>query len=316
MNTPDKLQYIHFIQNIHSYEDAQGFLRRVRHTPIGKYPLTTSRKLWMAFAIYKFRTDVDANEVVWANARNVVIGLIRGNCPSSHVETYLATFEEWKRGDYANFVADIASFYYNLMEIKRSIEDTRNPETTREWSPHYVALITKIRRSCEAIGCLEAVERFMERMELEKYSAVAGVMRRAYWDKIEEDIRNEDFTLLLQNVEEMVSYMGDILPMRESREEMDDVLSVAYIQQRIQTKTFDNEYLVSLFEYIVRFARQWDSVAAEAQYDAIRRTVLELIEGSYAENPCHVIRTTFETAMEIVMKLRTVVKVMRSCEHV
>jgi len=266
----------------------------------------------MAFAIYKFRSEMDANEVVWANARNVVISLIRGDCStSSHIETYLATFEEWKRGDYANFVADIASFYYNLLEIKRSITATNEPATTREWSPHYTALITKIRKSCETIGCLEEVERFIERMELEKYSAVADVMRRAYWDKIEEDIRREDYGLLLQNIEEMVAYMNEVLPVRESREDMNEVLSLSYIQHRIQTKTFDDDYLRMLFEYVVGFAKQWDSVASEARYDTVRSTVVALINTSYAENPCRVIRTTIETAMELIVKLRTVVKVMR-----
>jgi hypothetical protein len=265
----------------------------------------------MAFAIYKFRIEMDANEVVWANARNVVIGLIRGDCSTSHVETYLATFEEWKRGDYANFVADIASFYYNLLEIKRSITTTNEPATTREWSPHYTALITKIRKSCETIGCLEEVDRFIERMELEKYSAVADVMRRAYWDKIEEDIRGADYSLLLQNIEEMVAMMNEVLPVRESREDMNEVLSLSYIRHRIDTATFDDEYLASLFEYVVGFTKQWDSVAAEARYEAIRREVIAEIRASYAEDSCRVIRMTIETAMELVMKLRTVVKVMR-----
>ena len=104
------------------FELAQNRLKNYRNIQISDFSLVESRCLWMALLVYKFKKDMEITEYLWIKAKLFILSVLRNESDwKEKAKDYLDIFNKWKTDDFLNFVSDIASFYYNLTQIKKSI---------------------------------------------------------------------------------------------------------------------------------------------------------------------------------------------------
>jgi len=148
-----------FVQLNGTISDAQTVLKEYRNVVIGDFNLKDSRRIWMSLMLYKFKQEMDVSEDLWTQSRQLVISLLRSDLNLRLViSKYLNTFNLWQNEDLKDTVTQIGGNYYNLIQIKNSIEKTGNTETIEHWLPHYQNLIQKIRSYCKSMGVLEKLD--------------------------------------------------------------------------------------------------------------------------------------------------------------
>jgi len=280
-----------FIENVKTLNDGQKYLKTVRNNTIGTYSLKDSRCIWMSLMIYKFKNEMDANDMIWGKCRSVILAILKRDNPINNIiDDYLTNFNQWKANDYEQFVTDIACFYYNILQIKKSIElQTQNTnniieQTTRnEWEPHYEQLIEKIRISCSKIGCLSMLDTILIQMEEHKFNAVAEIMSRAYWDKIENDIAAGDYEVIYSNLFELKTFLNEILPENSPKNKIDEFLDISYIKQRVKHNIFDRDYLLSLMTFIMDLLYEWDALHFRERYTNEKKYFNELCDVSLSK---------------------------------
>ena len=265
--------YREFIENVKNLGDGQKYLKTVRNTVIGNYSLKDSRCIWMSLMIYKFKKEMDANDIIWDKSRSVILSVLKQDeTLGKIIEDYIIYFNQWKSDDYQQFVTDIACFYYNILQIKNSIESKTQDQTTiNEWKPHYDALIENVRSSCSKIGCLNAIDGILITMEGHKYNAVSQIMTLVYWDKIEKDIEGGNYEVIYLNLQELKTFLDEILPKNEKRSSLDDVIDIDYIKKRVKNGVFDREYLLSLMTFIIDLLYEWDALHFRQRYTEEKR---------------------------------------------
>jgi hypothetical protein len=273
-----------FIQQTNSLADGQRYLKNVRNTHISNYSLKDSRCIWMSLLIYKFKKEMDANDIIWGKSRNLILSVLkRDEHIISIISDFLQYFNEWKANDYQQFVADIASCYYNILQIKKSIEITNNQVTADEWEPHYNELINKIRLSCAQIGCLNALDQIIITMEEHKYNAVAEILSLAYWDKIEEDIQAGNLDVVFLNMSELKTFLDEILPNSINRQKLNDFIDIDYMKLRVKNGVFDRDFLINIFSFIMDLLTEWDALHFRERYIKEKTIIINMEDVSFSK---------------------------------
>jgi hypothetical protein len=173
----------------------------------------------------------------------------------------------WQNEDLSDLVMQIGGNYYNLIQIKNSIENTGNEETINHWMPHYQGLIQKIRAYCKSIGILDKIDDFVFTFDQQKYDIVKQIMDRAYWDKIEEDIENNNLVFIYSNLSELKTILLDIIPKTTNTNFLNEYFDIDYIKHLVDNNIFNKEYLLKLFIFVIGILKEWDSDVFKTKYD-------------------------------------------------
>jgi hypothetical protein len=257
-----------FIQTTNTIENAQLVLKTYRNIKIGDYNLNQSRCIWMSLMLYKFKQELEVSEVLWEKSRQLIISMLRSDLDlKSIIIDYLHIFDVWQKDDLIDLVTEIGANYYNLIQIKNSIENTKNTETINHWLPHYENLIKKIRSYCKSMGILEKIDEYVVTFEHQKYNIVKEIMEKAYWDKIEEDIGAGNLDIVYNNLSELKSLLLDIIPKSTNTAYLDEYLDIGYIKHIASNGVLDREYLINLFIFVIGILKQWDAEAFIEKYN-------------------------------------------------
>ena len=123
-----------FIQLNGTMDNAQKILREYRNILIGDFNLKESRCVWMSLMLYKFKQEMNVSEDLWLQSRQLIISLLKSDSNlKSTIIKYLNTFFAWQNEDLKDVVTQIGANYFNLIQIKNSIEKTDNMETIYHW---------------------------------------------------------------------------------------------------------------------------------------------------------------------------------------
>jgi hypothetical protein len=264
-----------FIQQVNSAIDARQFLKSVRNTTIANYSLKNSRCIWMTLMIYKCKKEMEANDTIWGKSRCVILAILQNSIDAeSIIADYLRYFNEWKTTDYQKFVVDIASSYYNIIQIKKSLEHSGKELDKTQWEPYYTELIDKIRKSCSQIGCLHALDQIVATMDEHTYNTIAQIMNLAYWDKIEEDITTGNLDVVFLNMTELKIFLDEILPASVERTNLNEFIDIDFMKSRVENGVFDRDYLISLFTFVMNLLAEWDALHFRERYEMEKTIIL------------------------------------------
>lgn len=257
-----------FIQTNYSIEDGQQKLKEYRNIKFDTYSLKNSRCIWMSLLLFKFKKEMDVSEELWGKCRQIIISVLRKDININEIITdYLKAFDVWQKEDLADLVTQIGGNYYNLIQIKNSIEKTGNDETIIHWLPHYQNLVQKIRSYCKNMGILEKLDDFILAFEQQKYNIVKEIMDKAYWDKIEEDIENKNLDIIYANLTEIKMLLLDIIPKTINTDFLNEYFDINYIKHMVDNNVFDKEYLLKLYIYVINILKEWDGDALKDKYN-------------------------------------------------
>jgi len=257
-----------FLESKGSIQDAQQLLKNYRNITIGSYNLKDSRCIWMSLLLYKFKKDTDTTDNLWGHSRNLILSVLKSDTNTNlFILDYLREFAKWQKEDLNDLVTQIGESYYNLLQIKNSIENTKNEETINHWLPHYENLILKIRSYCKAINIVEKVDDFIFAFDQQKYDIVKEIMDKAYWDKIEEDINENNLDIIYSNLSELKTLLLDIIPKTVNTKYLDEYFDIDYIKCLVTNKVLDKEYLLKLFMFVIGILKEWDAESFKEKYN-------------------------------------------------
>ena len=255
-----------FSHNLQTIDQARHALLPLRSVLIDGFTLLQSRQLWYAWILYKYKTEQNVSESLWLTARTVILETMRGNEIKDVAQQYFTEFLAWKEEDLHTLTDEIAQYYFHTLELKELIEQTAHEETKLEWRASYEKLLIHIQTAAEKISCWEHVQKRVTELQLEQRSLVFQMLHRAFWDQIEADIRHEEYSSVLCQLLELKQLMTDIIP-ESFHQELHEHLDMDFIQQRIETKTFDDTFLLSLSKWIMEALQEWDSASVHHLYD-------------------------------------------------
>jgi hypothetical protein len=281
-------------------ENVQKILKEYRNMTIGNFNLKDSRCIWMSLILYRFKNEMDVSEDLWIESRMLIISLLKSETDlESTIRKYLITFNKWQNEDLKDLATQIGLNYYNLIQIKNSIEKTGNIDTIEHWLPHYENLIDKIRLYSKSIGILEKIDELVINFEEKKYNIIKEIMDRAYWDKIEEDMENNNLDMVYNNLFELKTTLLDIIPKSVDTNFLDEYFDIDYIKHIVTNGVFDKEYLFKLFNFVIKILKEWDSESFNEKYDDEIKGINN-IEGSNN----HIIRCVLQKLIILALDLK------------
>ena len=282
-----KKHIINFLSNksISTYESSKKYLIFLRNIEIEGYTTVESNCLWFTLCLYKFKTENNIPDLIWSAARKYIISVLSADADQKEVvdesaRYFLNVFREWKKEDHDNFVKEVISYYIQVLHLKQTIEETRDENTIGEWIDSYNELIHKIRDCANRMGFLKNLDCAVEEINRVQKTVVENVMKRAYWDMLEEKIRQKDYTIAICQLVELKNLIKDIIPHR-FHSDLDDKFDIEYIKTKLeagQNGLLLRSHLINLCRWIINSIKEWDSESKKSLYDREIETWEKAIE--------------------------------------
>jgi hypothetical protein len=177
---------------------------------------------------------------------------------------YFTLFEAWKEKDYQSFIQDVAQFYFQLIELKDSIERIQDESSLAIWRPLYVVLMTKVRNAAKKLGFEEMLDSRVAELKRQKEHLVYSILHQAYWDMFEQELK-KDYSILLCSCNELRQILEEIAPSSETYKV--DQMNLEFITHQIQQDEFGKKEAWELWSWCMHLLKQWDSLENEIIYE-------------------------------------------------
>jgi len=248
-------------------EDAKNYLIPLRRVAMEGFTIVESRCLWFSLILYKFRTESGIPDELWTAARNFVLESLRqDNTRETSARLYLSLFETWKKDDHQSFVNEVVGYYLEVLHLKQTIEETREESTIAEWQTSYQGLLLKIRDAAQRMGFLKALDDRVAEVHRIRHSIVENMMKRAFWDMLENDIKEENYTTVMCQLIELKELVKEIIPSRYHAD-LHEKFNIDFIQQQLEQRSMDPAYLVQLCRWIMDSMKEWDAASTQPLYE-------------------------------------------------
>lgn len=287
--------------SVKTFHQGRNALLPLRSMCIDGFTLAESRQLWYAWLLYKYKTDQNVPDVLWASARTVILEAMRGNDIKEVANAYFTQFKAWKEEDLHSLTDEIAQYYFHVLELKQLIEQTANENTVAEWRSNYNALLVHIQSAAERIKCWDKVQERVAHLQQAQRSVVHQMLHRVFWDQIETDIRNEEYATVFCQLLELKQLMTDIIPV-SFHSDLHEHLDMDFIKQRIDDKTFDDTFVLGLTKWVMEALQEWDSEDVRHLYDQEIHALYQSVE--VLEWPV-LLRTLLEVCTMLALDLKT-----------
>ena len=263
-----KQTIIHFLStpSLATFESAKQYLVSIRHELIQGYNMKESRMLWFSLLMYKFRQDQNTPDELWDAARTFILNTLRDQPSEESAREFITRFSNWKETDFTSFVNEIIGYYLQVLHLKETIEETKEEETVQEWRDSYQCLLLKIRGAAEKMGCLHQLDERVRQVHELRHTIVSSVMRRAYWDMLEDDVRHQRYETVICQLVELKDLVRSIIQ-AVYHLDLDEKFNIEYVKERIETQSFDQAYLVGLCRWVMETMKEWDSETACPMYE-------------------------------------------------
>lgn len=292
-------------------EGAKQYLIGLRKSGMIDRSLTESRMLWFSLLLYKFRSENGINDEVWGAAKGFVLASLRQDADvEERARHFIQMFTDWKRDDRVSFLNEVVGYYLEVLHLKETIEETKEEATISEWRDSYVALIQTIRDAAGRMGFLAELDARVAEVHRVRHSLVENMMKRAYWDLVERDIREERYDTVLCQLIELKELLKEVIPER-FHADLHDRFDIDDIQARLEARALDSGYLVQLCRWIMDTMKEWDSEEARPLYDREIQTWDHVVQEGSLEWP-RFLRFSLELCTLLALDAKTRISVWRS----
>ena len=282
-------------------EKSQKYIREFRNKSFDNFNLEKSRILQLSVLLYRFKEELEVGEMFWKITRTMILAILT-NSPNteSAIDNYLKYFDLWKNNDLDKLVVEVASVYFNIAETKKAFgadnSDNSNNSNNEEII-HIDKTLENITTQCEKLNIMNKVSEAVNEIEMAKANLIVPIVIKAYWDKIEDDIQNDNYETIISNLIELKQNMKLILPKSEFNKPnylLDECIDIDFFKQMMTHKVFDKTNIRSLLTIVIIFLKEWDSAEFVQLYDTKQIEIMKLIETE-----------TFPRAFRIVLEYIT-----------
>jgi hypothetical protein len=289
-----------FLINKNDFKDlinSQIYLKQFRNKQLDNFSIKESRILYMSVLLYKFKNELDVGELFWKIVRTMILSILTNDTNmQENIKNYLEHFEVWKKNDINKLIFEIAAVYYNIIEIKKSIiQEQQNivqsieiPKSDKpiELSESLIYInqtLKNIEDQCEKINILNDVFICVQHINESTNEIIFNTMNRAYWDKLQNDINEKNYEIIIKNLEELKLNMKNALPKSEKNKSnylLDECFDINFFNQMLNHNVFDKDNVKNLLNIIIMFLKDWDNAEANSIYDLEYNKLIDQINKS------------------------------------
>jgi hypothetical protein len=193
-------------------------------------------------------------------------------------------FIKWKKQDLFKVIEEYAKMFWTLEMQKR------NKEITDEQKKIIIENQQKIKKLVEQIGGKEGIEQF------EKYSPVMfdesdikdqvkSTFKKAYWDKLVEDLDNKKYDSILLILKEIRARIALLVPNRiDIHQKLGEYIDIEFIKQMLNHNVIDSKFIYNLVHYIIDKIKEMESPIYNKDTEKWREEINQLFENKMKHN--------------------------------
>jgi|APSaa5957512535_1039671.scaffolds.fasta_scaffold37503_2 hypothetical protein len=216
-----------------------------------------------------------------------------------YVSIFNRLFAEWKSYDINDLVADMC---YNYTELTKCedflLQEEAQDEPSNEIIKNYLKLQKEnIKKHLESIigprSTHEELNRFKAPKLSVSYSQLRDIMKKAFWDKLEEDLKKQPPELrnVLSLLDEIKMKLKMLVPRRKDiSDDIESSIDIDHIKNMFEHGAFDHDELLMIINYIGNLIKSFGSPSDDNDTDEW----LELmVERCINKDPMYVIIPEF-----------------------
>ena len=180
-------------------------------------------------------------------------------------------FTLWKKNDLIKVIENYAKMFWSL-EMTKKIEGA-----TDEQKNSILLQQNKIKETVLKIGGREAMDIFtkytpvmINDSEIDSLKdQLEKTYKKAYWDKLEQDLNNQNYDSIILILEEIRSRIALLVPNR---------IDIHLIKQMLDNNAIDNKFIYGLVNYIIENLKQLEAPIQNEKTEEWRQETLKELE--------------------------------------
>lgn len=197
------------------------------------------------------------------------------------LQIFIEKFTIWKRNDLLKVIEDYAKMFWSL-EITKKIDGT-----TEEQKNNIDKQQNKIKEIVLKIGGQEGIEIFSKYSPLmindttidSLKDQVENTYKKAYWDKLEEDLNNKSYDSIILILEEIRSRIALLVPNRiDIHQTLAEYIDVELIKQMLNNNAIDHKFIYGLVNYIIENLKNLEAPSQNEKTEEWRQETLKELE--------------------------------------
>lgn len=211
-------------------------------------------------------------------------------------------FNRWKEIDRVELTKELVYRYIELEKINDDLKLEDKEETVLTTIQNIKDEQTKLKKNIQKYnGGTKLLDTQMKNYNNLK-AQMKSTMQQSFWNLFEKEISEQNFKPIIQIIKDIVSIMLELLPNRiDLVEDLTENIDIELIEQMIDNKAIDNDYIYKMMKYILAWCQRLDSADNENKYQIMLKKMDEDFEKGFEYK-------TFFTEMfrEIMEKLDSI----------
>lgn len=181
------------------------------------------------------------------------------------LDNFIIFFDRWKKKDVIKVLLPFANSYYELNDTLALVTKNQQEPVTDDikiWKSEIEKQKNKILKHVKNIDGDDAVT-FVKNYQPPKliiddkvYEQIERTMKKAYWDKLKEDIENDDFSMITPLLTDVRTMIFQLIPNRQDiREEFNDKFDLELVEQMITHKAMDVKTVYSIALTLIEYLK-------------------------------------------------------------
>ncbi|SVB28965.1 uncharacterized protein METZ01_LOCUS181819 [marine metagenome] len=181
------------------------------------------------------------------------------------LDNFIIFFDRWKKKDVIKVLLPFANSYYELNDTLALVTKNQQEPVTDDikiWKSEIEKQKNKILKHVKNIDGDDAVT-FVKNYQPPKliiddkvYEQIERTMKKVYWDKLKEDIENDDFSMITPLLTDVRTMIFQLIPNRpDLREEFDSKIDLELVKQMITHKAMDVKTVYSIALTLIEYLK-------------------------------------------------------------
>jgi hypothetical protein len=295
-----------FFDQVKTIDDGQNFLKFYKNFVIYPYNQITSRKILFSLMLYKFPEDHYCADLLKELSRSIILSILRNESIDIYVPEYVKAFDEWKSNDYNNTIFELSANFFTLQEIKNDIIKNITSDVDKEWIHEIDILQNKLLTYISKLKGNSLHEKFINDLNNKKQEKIFNIFDEIYWNNFENQLKNNDLTLLLSNFNDMKIKLLEIHNDQDTQEFFDSDL----LYQSIISNNFNSSSLISIINFVSRKLLTYGVPSCDSIVIKEKNNLIDLINQSGLNEK--IISQTFKILFKLIMNLLQILKTYRN----
>lgn len=181
------------------------------------------------------------------------------------LDNFIVFFDKWKKKDVIKVLLPFANSYYELNDTLALVTKNQQEPVTDDikiWKSEIEKQKNKILKQVRQIDGDDAVS-FVQNYKPPKliiddqvYAQIEKTMKKAYWDKLKEDIENDDFSMITSLLTDVRDMIFQLIPNRaDIREQFNSKFDLELVEQMITHKAMDVQTVYSIALMLIDYLK-------------------------------------------------------------